>query len=169
MTSNPFRWPFRAQCLAGAAVCAALLAFAFYSQLAWGLEPCELCVYQRFAYLALGTAFLVAGVVAPRSGGARVGLGGLAAVLALAGASIAGRQVWIKLFPPPMPVCNFRFGAMDREPTLWEKFSTPTVECGAVEWSFLGLSMPAWSLLWFALLALLAVAAALNRRGPARR
>ena len=28
MTANPFRWTFRAQCLLGFAVCAALLAFA---------------------------------------------------------------------------------------------------------------------------------------------
>ncbi|HEY9540176.1 MAG TPA: disulfide bond formation protein B, partial [Luteimonas sp.] len=41
---------------------------------------------------------------------------------------------------------------------------TGSGECATVDWTFLGLSMPAWSLLWFVLLALLVLAAAFQRR-----
>src|SRR3546814_17871510 len=44
---------------------------------------------------------------------------------------------------------------------------TGSGECATVDWTFLGLSMPAWSLLWFVLLALLVLAAAFERRGIA--
>ena len=44
------------------------------------------------------------------------------------------------------------------------KVLTGTGDCSAVDWSFLGLSMPAWSLLWFVLLAVWALYAAFRRR-----
>ncbi len=40
---------------------------------------------------------------------------------------------------------------------------TGSGECARVDWSFLGLSMPAWSLLWFVLLVVLVLVAALRR------
>ena len=39
-----------------------------------------------------------------------------------------------------------------------------TGDCGAIDWTFLGLSMPWWSLIWFALLALWVLVAAFARR-----
>src|SRR5690606_16332888 len=71
MTLNPLRWTFRSQCLAGFAICAALIGFAIFSQFAWGLEPCPLCIFQRIAFAALGLVFLVAAIHAPRSRGGR--------------------------------------------------------------------------------------------------
>ena len=44
------------------------------------------------------------------------------------------------------------------------KVLTGSGECAKVDWHFLGMSMPAWSLLWFVLLALLVLAAAFRRR-----
>ena len=38
MNPNPFRWSFRQQCLAGFLACAALIAFALYSQFQLGLR-----------------------------------------------------------------------------------------------------------------------------------
>ena len=48
---NPFRWSFRAQYFAGFAVCAAFLAYAYYVQFQLGIEPCPLCIFQRFAFM----------------------------------------------------------------------------------------------------------------------
>jgi len=42
-------------------------------------------------------------------------------------------------------------------PSLWHQLFTATVECGIGDWSFLGLSMPAWSLIWFVLLGVWAL------------
>ena len=85
MTSNPFRWSFRAQCLSGFAICAALIGFAIYSQLQWGLEPCPLCIFQRIAFAALGLVFLVAGLHAPRGATGRGIYGGLGFLAAAVG------------------------------------------------------------------------------------
>src|SRR5690606_32891720 len=71
MTANPLRWTFRAQCLLGFAVCAALLAFALYTQYFLALVPCPLCIFQRVAFAALGLVLLVAGLHAPRGAGGR--------------------------------------------------------------------------------------------------
>ena len=43
------------------------------------------------------------------------------------------------------------------------KVLTGSGECARVDWTFLGLSMPAWSLLWFVLLAVLVLVAASRR------
>ena len=59
MYLNPFRWTFRSQCLAGFAACAALIGFAIYSQFAWGLEPCPMCIFQRLAFADLGLVVVV--------------------------------------------------------------------------------------------------------------
>ena len=39
-----------------------------------------------------------------------------------------------------------------------------TGECATVDWTFLGLSMPWWSLIWFVLLGLWGLHAGLRRR-----
>lgn len=172
MSVNPFAWSFRTQCLTGFAACVALIAFAIYSQLQWGLDPCPLCIFQRLAFAALGVLFLVAGLVAPRGAGARTGAGLLAFVAAAVGIGIAGRHVWIQLNPPPMPACGAPLSFMRETmstPDVIRKVLTGTGDCGTVDWTFLGLSMPMWSLAWFVLLGALAVAAALNRRGATRR
>ena len=66
---NPFRWPFRAQYAAGFLVCAALLAYAIYVQLDLGIEPCPLCEFQRFAFIAMGVFFLVGALHNPHASG----------------------------------------------------------------------------------------------------
>ena len=44
------------------------------------------------------------------------------------------------------------------------KVLTGSGECAKVDWQFLGLSMPAWSLAWFVLLALWVALTAFSRR-----
>jgi protein dithiol:quinone oxidoreductase len=167
MTPNPFLWSFRWQCLAGFATCAALIAFAIYSQLQWGLEPCPLCIFQRLAFAALGVVFLVAGLHAPSGMAARRTYGVLAFLAAAVGMGIAGRHVWLQLNPPPIPACGppleFMRETMSTT-SLVRRVLTGSGDCGNVDWTFLGLSMPAWSLLWFVLLGGLALYAGFRRR-----
>lgn len=167
MTPNPFRWSFRAQCLSGFATCAALIGFAIYSQLQWGLEPCPLCIFQRIAFAALGLLFLVAGLHAPRSVVGRGVYGGLGFLAAAVGIGIAGRHVWLQLHPPPIPACGAPLDFMRETMStanVIRKVLTGTGDCGNVDWTFLGLSMPAWSLIWFVLLAGFALHAGFRRR-----
>ena len=167
MGSNPFAWSFRAQFLTASAICFALVGFAIFSQLQWGLEPCPLCIFQRVSFIALGIVLLVGGLAAPRGAGWRRGWGMLALLAAAVGAVIAGRHTWLQLNPPEVPACGppFEFLRDTLSTTsLIRRVMTGTGDCGNVDWTFLGLSMPAWSLLWFVLLAVWALYAAFRRR-----
>ncbi|TWI00913.1 disulfide bond formation protein DsbB [Luteimonas cucumeris] len=161
------RLSFRSACLAGFAVCAALIAFALYSQFHMGLEPCPLCIFQRVAFAALGIVFLVGGLHAPRSAGGRRGYGVLALLAAGVGMAIAGRHVWLTHLPADqVPSCGPPLAFMMETNAFTDvvrKVLTGSGECAKVDWSFLGLSMPAWSLLWFVLLACWALWASFRR------
>ena len=154
---NPVRWSFRARCLLGFGVCAGLIAFALYTQLHDGLQPCPLCIFQRIAFAAIGLVLLLAGLHAPRGSGGRRVYGVLALLAAAVGIGIAGRHVWLQHLPPDqVPTCgpglDYLLEAMPLAGVV-RKVLTGSGECALVDWRFLGLSMPEWSLLWFVLLA----------------
>ncbi|HBK46082.1 MAG TPA: disulfide bond formation protein B [Xanthomonadaceae bacterium] len=167
---NPFRWGFRAQMALGFVICAALLAYAIFLQLHQGLEPCPLCIFQRIAFAALGVLFLLGALHGPRGSAGRRGYGVLAFVAAAVGAGIAGRHVWVQVMPrdamsscgPPLSFLSEQMGPFE----VFRTVLTGTGDCGNIDWRFLGLSMPMWSLVWFALLAVWALYAGFKRRGP---
>jgi disulfide bond formation protein DsbB len=159
---------FRTRCLLGAAVCAGLVGFALFSQLRGGLEPCPLCIFQRIAFSALGIVLLVAGLHSPRSTAGRRIYGVLAVLVAVVGAGIAGRQVWLQHLPPDqVPMCgpglNYLVEAMPLAAVV-RKVLTGSGECARVDWTLLGASMAEWSLLWFMLLAAWSLALAFRNR-----
>lgn len=159
---------FRTLFLLGFAACAGLLAYAIYLQLHAGLEPCPLCIFQRVAFAALGLVFLVGGLHAPRGAAARRGYGVLGLLAALAGVAVAGNHVRLQHLPPDqVPSCgpglDYMMEAMPVTGVI-RKVMTGSGECANVDWSFLSLSMPAWSLLWFIGLGVLVGYAAFRRR-----
>ena len=156
MTANPLRWSFRIQCFTGFAACALLIGYAVFLQFSAHLEPCPLCIFQRIAFAALGLVFLLAGLHAPRGAGGRRAWGALALLAAAAGIGIAGRHVWLQHLPADqVPMCgpglDFLTEAMPLTSVI-RTVLTGSGECANVDWTFLGLSMPEWSLLWFVLL-----------------
>lgn len=153
--------------LAGSVIVAGLIAYALYAQYVLGLEACPLCIFQRVAFIAGGAVFLVAGLHAP----ARARLYGLAALIPnVTGGAIAARHVYIQNLPADqVPACGPGLSYMlDAFPLMdaVRLVLTGSGECAEVVWSFLGLSMPAWALVWFVLLSGLAVAANLRRLRP---
>lgn len=147
----------------GAAICAALLGFGYYLQYARGLEPCPLCMVQRGFFYALMATFLAGAIHAPRRTGSAV-YSSLAVLFALGGAATAGRQVWLQHLPKDkVPACGpdlfFMLENLPLSRTL-EKLFYGSGECAVVDWSFLGLSIAGWSLVWFSALALYAVVVA---------
>lgn len=146
--------------LAGCVSVAGLIGYALYAQYVLGLEACPLCIFQRVAFIAGGAVFLVAGLHAPR----RARLYGLAALLPnVVGGGIAARHVYIQTLPADqVPACGPGLSYMlDAFPLMdaLRLVLTGSGECAEVVWSFVGLSMPAWALVWFVLLSALAVAA----------
>ena len=138
--------------------CVGLLAFGIYLQHVVGLEPCPMCIVQRYALILVA---LTAGVAAASSGGSTRQLGvGLMGALALGGAFVAARQTWLQWNPPEVMTCGRDFYGMIESFPL--KRAIPVIfkgsgDCSAVDWTFLGLSIANWSFLCFSAIALLAL------------
>jgi disulfide bond formation protein DsbB len=137
--------------------CAGLLAFAFYQQYQMFLEPCPLCIFQRIGFIWIGAVALLAAIHNP----ARVGqwVYSLAMIAgAVLGALVAGRHVWLQNLPPDqVPECgpglNYMLDTLPLSEVLAKVFLGDG-NCAEVHWTFLGLSMPGWTLVWFSGLAL---------------
>lgn len=159
--------------VAAAAVCAGMLAYALYSQHYLGYEPCPLCILQRVGILALGLVFAAAAIHHPRSrAGARV-YAALIALAAAAAVGVAGRHVYIQTLPAgTVPSCGAPLEVMLEFSPLLEvlrRVLTASGECGTVDWTFLGLSMPAWVLIAALGLGMVGVAANLGHAGAKER
>ncbi len=156
---NPFRWSYRVGFFVGFLICAGLLGFALYAEYELGMTPCPLCIFQRIAFLVMGLFFLLGALHAPRGNGRWVYTG-----LVLAGAAggivTAARHLWLQTLPPDqVPSCGPGLGYMlDAFPfaKMLKLVFTGSGECAKVD-PVLGLPMPAWSLLWFVLLAGMAI------------
>jgi disulfide bond formation protein DsbB len=143
-----------------------LMSYALYEQYVVGLEACPLCILQRMALIALGLVFAAAALHAPRGAGARAYsvLGGLAA---LTGMGISGWHVRLQNLPPAeVPSCGPGFDyIMDAFGWLGglRMIFTGSGECAVVNWTFMGLSMPAWVFIWFVGLGALVITANWSR------
>ena len=169
MSLNPFAWPFRAQFALGALLCASLIGYALYVEHGMLMPPCPLCILQRVAVVAMGLFFLAGAVTGPRPAWLRRVWGALVGVSALAGAGIAGWHVRMQNLPADeVPSCSgMDIGYMlDAFPlqTVINKIFTGSGDCAVVDWTFLGLSMPVWTLLWFVGLGAAALWAGFRRR-----
>ncbi len=137
----------------GFLACALLLAYAFYLQFIEGLEPCPLCMAQRIAVGALGIVLLLATLHNPAGGLGRRIYAGLTFLCAAAGAALAGRQVWLQNLPADqVPACGPGLEYMLETFPLSEVILTMiqgTGDCAKVDWTFLGLSIAGWMLVWF--------------------
>jgi protein dithiol:quinone oxidoreductase len=145
---RPARRPLN---FAGFLICAGLIAYALYAQFRLGLDPCPLCIFQRIGIAALGVVFLIAALHNPRGGGARV-YATLIGIAALATIGVAARQLYLQHLPPgAIPSCGAPLSMMLKFmplTTVIRKVLTGSGECGIVNWTFLGLAMPAWVLIW---------------------
>ena len=168
MTANPLAWTFRAQFLAGFLLSYALIGAALYIEHGMLMMPCPLCILQRIAFAALGAVYLVRGLHAPRGAVGRRVYGLLALVASVAGAWHAGRHVWIQSLPPSEVPASTSMGLDYMVEAMGPMKALATAlqgsgECAKVDAIF-GMSIPMWSLLWFAALAALALFAAFRRR-----
>ena len=146
--------------LIAAVSCAGLLGYALYSQYQMFLDPCPLCIFQRIAFLWIGVFALLAAIHNPARTGQKI-YGALIVLGAMAGAYVAGRHVWIQSLPADqVPECGPGLSYMLNTAPFLDVLKTVLLgdgNCAEVQWSFLGLSMPAWTLIWYAGLGLVTV------------
>lgn len=139
-------------------VCIALLAFGMYLQHVVGLEPCPMCIVQRYALVLIAIIAALAGVTGKKS--LQISTAVLLAVLAGLGAFVAARQSWLQWYPPEVVSCGRDlYGMIETFPL---QRAIPMIfkgsgDCSAVDWTFLGGSIANWSFLCFVLIGLLSL------------
>jgi len=134
-----------------ALACVAMLAFGLYLQHVVGLEPCPMCIVQRYALILVA---IVAGVAAAFKGrGAHLAGAGLMVLASGFGGFVAARQSWLQWYPPETASCGRDFYGMIE--TFPLKRAIPMIfrgsgDCTKIDWTFLGGSIANWSFLCFA-------------------
>ncbi|WP_313519981.1 disulfide bond formation protein B [Pseudomonas sp.] len=146
--------------------CVLVMAGALYLEHVVGLEPCPLCILQRICVIAFGLVCLVAAIHGPHRRGRRV-YSFLALIAAVAGAAVAGRQVWLQKIPADeLPAClpslDYMMEALPFQDII-RLVLHGTADCAEVKWTLFGLSLPEWSMLAFAGLILFALFQLLRR------
>ncbi len=151
-----------------AAISVALLAFGLYLQHVVGLEPCPMCIVQRYALVLIAVAAAVGAALKAR--GAHMAAGSLMVLLAGFGAFVAARQSWLQWNPPEVSACGRDFYGMIE--TFPLQRAIPMIfrgsgDCSKVDWTFLGGSIANWSFVWFVIFGVVGLVLVLrqSRRG----
>ncbi|UUZ68171.1 disulfide bond formation protein B [Polaromonas sp. P2-4] len=135
--------------------CVAMLAFGLYLQHVVGLEPCPMCIVQRYALVLVA---IVAGITAiAKSRGLLVTGSGLLVLVSGFGAFVAARQSFLQWYPPEIASCGRDFYGMIE--TFPLKRAIPMIfkgsgDCTKIDWTFLGGSIANWSFLCFVAIGL---------------
>ena len=141
-----------------AVVCVAMLAFGLYLQHVVGLEPCPMCIVQRYALILV--AVVAALTAFCRSKGLIVTGSVVTLLLAGFGAFVAARQSLLQWFPPEISSCGRDFYGMIE--TFPLKRAIPMIfkgsgDCTKIDWTFLGASIANWSFVCFVVIGLVMV------------
>ena len=131
----------------------AMMATAFFFQYVLYLEPCPLCSVQRAIVILLGVIFLLGFIQGPSGWGKRV-YGLLITLASIFGLIVAGRHTWLQHLPKDqIPECGPGLDFwMENLPAVdvIQKVFEGSGECAEIAWTFMGLSIPEWSLIAFA-------------------
>lgn len=139
--------------------CFGMLAFSQYLQHVVGLEPCPMCIVQRYALISVA---IISGLAATSGKkGILVGAAALMFASAVFGAYVAARQSWLQWYPPEVVSCGRDFYGMIENFPLQR--AIPMIfrgsgDCSKVDWTFLGGSIANWNFLSFSAFAVLALA-----------
>ncbi len=151
-----------------AASCIAMLCFGFYLQHVGGLEPCPMCIVQRYAMILIAILSIIASATAIK--GIQIGTSWLVIITALGGAFVAARQSWLQWYPPEIASCGRDiYGMIETFPlqNLVPMILKGSGDCTKIDWTFLGGSIANWSFLCFVGIATLAIWAALRAKSNA--
>ena len=136
-------------------VCVGLLGFALYLQHVENLDPCPWCIAQRLHYIVIGLVCLAAALHRPGKTGTTI-YAGLGALLAASGAAAAIYHINLQNDPKRALECMGSWLERALDASKLGHMIPPLLQyegsCVLKPWSFLGLSIPGWSLVWFAVL-----------------
>ena len=134
----------------------ASVGLALWIQTRFQLNPCPLCISQRMILMGLGLLFLTAAIQNPAQLGRKV-YAGLHVITAMAGASVAIRHWWLQAHRDSMVAdCGVGFDYMFENFPLRKALTLVfrgTGDCAAIDWTYLGLSIPQMALITFVFFA----------------
>ena len=141
-------------------VCALFIGVAYYMEYVLYLEPCPLCMVQRIAIIMIGLVSLAALLHNPMRRG-KTGYSVALLFFSLFGTAIAARHVWLQSLPSDrVPECFPGIGFILSNNPMMDAIRIilgGTGECAETQWTFLGLSIPGWTLVFFVLFSGIAV------------
>ena len=134
----------------------ALLAVAFYMEYEMELEPCPLCMFQRIMFFFVGLIALISFL--HRSAKATKYYALAITTFSILGAALSIRHLYLQNLPEELlPACLPGLSYMV-EVFPWQEILSAMImgtgDCGDVVWTFLGLSIPGWTLVAFACIAI---------------
>lgn len=140
-----------------ALIAAATVGGAWFFQLVLGIQPCPLCLEQRYAYYLAIPLGIVVAVAAARGAPRSLLYAGLAALaLATLGNAVLGGYhagVEWKWWPGPSD-CSGPLLDLGRAGDLMSRLdSVKVVRCDEIQWTFLGLSLAGYNVLISLLMA----------------
>lgn len=152
-------------------LCFAMIIMAAYLQFSKGLEPCPLCVVQRFLVVVLGLIFLI-GFLHRSTGWGIKFHGLLVCLIAGAGIAAAGRQTYLQWLPPnQLPPCAPNLSYI-LEKLSWADsirfLIRGSADCAQVKWTLLNLSIPEWTLGFFILFAIFGLWELFSKKSSSR-
>jgi len=144
--------------------CVTLIAVSLYMQFIMELRPCYLCVTQRFFIVLIGFFSLLAFI---HNTCYKI-YGALTTGSALIGGYFASKQLWLQsLSADEIPSCGppveYLFNAFNLSEAL-KMLVQGDGNCATVQWTFLGLSIPGWTLVSFIALTLLGVSQIIRKK-----
>lgn len=138
--------------LVGFVVCFGLVALALFIQTKYNLDPCPLCITQRMFFMGLGVLFLVHAFL-PKGNLLQKTFTLLEVLTALGGAGWALRHWYLQANKESIIAdCGVGFDYMFENFPLKKMFTLifkGTGDCAAIDWTFLGLTLPQLALIAF--------------------
>jgi disulfide bond formation protein DsbB len=161
--------PSRVALMLGLA-CTGLVGGSFFVQHVLGVEPCPLCIIQRFTYVGLAFIFFAA-AYAEAHGLAQRRLLMLAALLTLGGLGVAAYQTKLQLFPPAIAAScsaslSYMLDTLSFTDMLAQLFHAKG-DCSDTSFKVMGLTLAQASLLVFTSYTLLLGTVLARRRAAA--
>jgi disulfide bond formation protein DsbB len=143
---------YRLHYLAIFLTCSVLLISAIYIEPFSSMDPCPMCMMQRAIFALIGVTALIAAIQNPVKLGQTI-YGSLVSLISLGGAAVASRQIWLQSLPEDqVPACGPGIDYMLEVFPLLEVIEMSlrgTGDCAKVQWTFMNISIPGWSLLAF--------------------
>lgn len=138
-------------------VCLLSMLAALYMQYVLDLIPCAMCMVQRIMVIAVGLWALIAGIHNPHTTGRRI-YSAIGLLLVVIGGYFSFSHVVLQYFPSDEEsfTCNqaslgYLIDTLGGFETI-KRLLNPAKSCSFIDGEFLGLSIPAWTLVLFVIL-----------------